>query len=59
MVGTKYQTSDLITSAATKARCHYVNKKWVGGMLTNWSTIKIHLQRFRNLEDKEIMGLFN
>jgi small subunit ribosomal protein S2 len=43
IVGTKYQTTDLVASAATRTKCHYVNKKWLGGMLTNWSTIKTRL----------------
>jgi small subunit ribosomal protein S2 len=59
IIGTKYQAADLVASAATRARCHYVNKKWLSGMLTNWSTIETHLQRFRDLEDKENTGLLN
>jgi small subunit ribosomal protein S2 len=59
IVGTKYQAADLVASAATRARCHYVNQKWLGGMLTNWSTIETRLQRFGDLEDKENMGLLN
>ncbi|KAH8972639.1 hypothetical protein BDL97_01G001300 [Sphagnum fallax] len=43
IIGTKYQAADLVASAATRARCHYVNKKWLSGMLTNWSTIETHL----------------
>jgi small subunit ribosomal protein S2 len=56
MVGTKDQLSDLIASAAKKARCHYVNQKWLGGMLTNWRTIETQLQRFKQLEAKEASG---
>jgi ribosomal protein S2 len=36
--------------------CHYVNKKWLGGMLTNWSTFEKRLQRFKDLEIKESTG---
>nr|YP_010613852.1 ribosomal protein S2 [Andreaea regularis]QTT78477.1 ribosomal protein S2 [Andreaea rupestris var. fauriei]WAS08597.1 ribosomal protein S2 [Andreaea regularis] len=59
IVGTKYQAADLIASAAIKARCHYVNQKWLGGMLTNWSTIEKRLQRFKDLENKENTGILN
>nr|YP_009041044.1 ribosomal protein S2 [Tetraphis pellucida]AIB08529.1 ribosomal protein S2 [Tetraphis pellucida]QZJ47976.1 ribosomal protein S2 [Tetraphis pellucida] len=59
IVGTKYQAADLIASAAIKARCHYVNQKWLGGMLTNWSTIETRLQRFKDLENKENIGIFS
>nr|YP_009258536.1 ribosomal protein S2 [Netrium digitus]ANI25537.1 ribosomal protein S2 [Netrium digitus] len=59
LVGTKHQAEDLIAAAAKKARCHYVNKKWLGGMLTNWSTIETRLQRFEQLEIQESSGIFN
>nr|YP_005352936.1 ribosomal protein S2 [Mankyua chejuensis]ADZ47968.1 ribosomal protein S2 [Mankyua chejuensis]AJJ48598.1 ribosomal protein S2 [Mankyua chejuensis] len=58
MVGTKYQAVDLIASAAIKARCHYVNQKWLGGTLTNWSTIETRLHKFRDLENKKRTGRF-
>nr|YP_009732761.1 ribosomal protein S2 [Buxbaumia aphylla]QHU77103.1 ribosomal protein S2 [Buxbaumia aphylla] len=59
IVGTKYQAADLIASAAIKARCHYVNQKWLGGMLTNWSTIEKRLQRFKDLENKQNKGILD
>lgn len=59
IVGTKYQVADLVVSASIKARCHYVNQKWLGGMLTNWSTIEQRLQRFKELENKERTGILN
>lgn len=59
IIGTKYQAADLTASAAMKARCHYVNKKWLGGMLTNWSTIEKRLQKLRDLENKEKTGGFD
>ncbi|VAH91323.1 unnamed protein product [Triticum turgidum subsp. durum] len=36
IVGTKKRATDLVASAAIRAHCHYVNKKWFSGMLTNW-----------------------
>jgi small subunit ribosomal protein S2 len=59
IVGTKYQAVDLVASAAKKARCHYVNQKWLGGMLTNWSTIETRLARFKQLEEKERAGILS
>nr|YP_009668128.1 ribosomal protein S2 [Plagiochila chinensis]QCW58904.1 ribosomal protein S2 [Plagiochila chinensis] len=59
IVGTKYQAADLVASAASKARCHYVNQKWLGGMLTNWSTIQTRLKKFQDLENKKVKGTFN
>nr|ARV78167.1 ribosomal protein S2 [Aneura pinguis]WGO60800.1 ribosomal protein S2 [Aneura pinguis]WGO60886.1 ribosomal protein S2 [Aneura pinguis]WGO60972.1 ribosomal protein S2 [Aneura pinguis]WGO61058.1 ribosomal protein S2 [Aneura pinguis] len=58
IVGTKHQAADLVVSAASRARCHYINQKWLGGMLTNWSTIETRLQKFRNLEKEKLAGIF-
>ncbi|KAJ8771989.1 hypothetical protein K2173_027166 [Erythroxylum novogranatense] len=35
----------IVARAAIKAHCHFVNKKWLGGILTNWSTIETRLQK--------------
>jgi small subunit ribosomal protein S2 len=59
LVGTKYQAADLIAIAAKKARCHYVNQKWLGGMLTNWSTIQERLKKLKELESLEKIGGFS
>nr|UDZ61391.1 ribosomal protein S2 [Echinodorus cordifolius]WRM53813.1 ribosomal protein S2 [Echinodorus grisebachii] len=56
IVGTKKETAHLVALAARRARCHYVNKKWLGGMLTNWSTTERSLQKFRDLRAKQRMG---
>ncbi|KAL4189131.1 hypothetical protein AMTRI_Chr08g205490 [Amborella trichopoda] len=40
IVGTIDKAADSVASAAMKARCHYVNKKWLGDISTNWSTIE-------------------
>lgn len=58
IVGTRSQAADLVAAAAKKARCHYINKKWLGGMLTNWSTTKTRLQRLRQLEAQEMAEIF-
>nr|YP_009687007.1 ribosomal protein S2 [Klainedoxa gabonensis]QDW75754.1 ribosomal protein S2 [Klainedoxa gabonensis] len=49
IVGTKNKAADSVAQAAIKARCHYVNKKWLCGILTNWSTTETRLQKFRDL----------
>jgi small subunit ribosomal protein S2 len=49
-VGTKRQAQDTIAREATRARQPYVNERWLGGMLTNWQTMK---QRIRHLEELE------
>ncbi|KAK8945657.1 hypothetical protein KSP40_PGU005234 [Platanthera guangdongensis] len=59
IVGTKKKVADLVASAAIRARCHYVNKKWLGGMLTNWSTTETRLQKFRDLRAEKKMGKLN
>nr|YP_009562291.1 ribosomal protein S2 [Trichomanes trollii]QAV57648.1 ribosomal protein S2 [Trichomanes trollii] len=59
IVGTKYPVTDLIASIAIKSRCHYVNEKWLGGMLTNWSTVETRLQRFQFLQTEEDTGGFD
>ncbi|KAK8925766.1 hypothetical protein KSP39_PZI018865 [Platanthera zijinensis] len=57
IVGTKKKVADLVASAAIRARCHYVNKKWLGGMLTNWSTTETRLQKFRDLRARKFIYL--
>ncbi|KAF6170952.1 hypothetical protein GIB67_014769 [Kingdonia uniflora] len=55
----KSKATDLVASAAIRARCHYVNKKWLGGMSTNWSTTETRLQKFRDLRAEQKMGRLN
>nr|YP_010850203.1 ribosomal protein S2 [Lobelia zeylanica]WGH11702.1 ribosomal protein S2 [Lobelia zeylanica] len=59
IVGTKKKAADLVLRAAIRARCHYVNKKWRSGMLTNWSTTETRLQKFRDLRTKQKTGRLN
>lgn len=59
IVGTKNKAANSVASAAIRARCHYVNKKWLGGMLTNWSTTEMRLHRFRNLRSEQNTGKLN
>nr|YP_009529154.1 30S ribosomal protein S2 [Pholisma arenarium]AXX75955.1 30S ribosomal protein S2 [Pholisma arenarium] len=59
IVGTKNKAADSVALASIKARCHYVNKKWLGGILTNWSTTETRLKKFRDLRMEQKMGRFN
>jgi len=49
-VGTKKQAQDPIRIAAKRSGCHYVNERWLGGMLTNFPTIQGRIQRLKELE---------
>nr|YP_009690556.1 ribosomal protein S2 [Lindsaea linearis]QEG57336.1 ribosomal protein S2 [Lindsaea linearis] len=58
-VGTKHQVADLVASAAAKSRSHYVNEKWLGGTLTNWSTTETRLRKYQYLKNEEDKGGFD
>lgn len=49
-VGTKRQAQKAIESAAEKCGMHYVSQRWLGGMLTNFRTVRARLQRLEQLE---------
>ena len=51
-VGTKRQAQEPIAEAARRAGQHYVNHRWLGGMLTNWKTISGSIKRFKQLEEQ-------
>ena len=57
-VGTKKQAQGAIKSEAERCEMHYVNQRWPGGMLTNFSTIKKSLHRLKKIEKMEIDGTF-
>lgn len=68
-VGTKYAAQDLVKDAAERCKMPYVNRRWLGGMLTNYKTIRQSIKRLKELESmfetgkfgrltkKEILGL--
>lgn len=56
IVGTKKKAANLVARAAIRARCHYVNKKWFRGMLTNWSITEEKLRKFRDLRIEQNTG---
>jgi len=57
-VGTKKQAKDIIKSEAERAGVFSVYEKWLGGMLTNFETIKISIRRLDELENMEAKGYF-
>jgi len=57
-VGTKKQAQDAIANEAKRAGVFYVNQRWLGGMLTNFSTIKKSIEKLRNIERMKEEGTF-
>ncbi|MEH6626294.1 MAG: 30S ribosomal protein S2 [Motiliproteus sp.] len=57
-VGTKRAASKVISEEATRASMPYVNHRWLGGMLTNYKTIRASIKRFRDLEKQSQDGTF-
>ncbi len=53
-VGTKKQARDIIRQQAERAGVHYVTERWLGGMLTNFSTIRKSVRRLQHIEKMEI-----
>ncbi len=51
-VGTKRQAQDAIAEAAHASGQHFVNHRWLGGMLTNWKTISNSIKRLKSLEEQ-------
>ena len=58
-VGTKKQASQSIKEAAEKCDMYYVNNRWLGGMLTNFATIKKSIARLKRIEKEEVDGTFD
>jgi len=57
-VGTKKQAQDAIAEAATRCRQYYINQRWLGGMLTNFRTMRDRVKRLDELNDMEEKGVF-
>ncbi len=57
-VGTKKQASDSIREEAIRAGAHYVNARWLGGMMTNFKTIQRRIQRLEQLHTMAEDGTF-
>lgn len=57
-VGTKRQATNLIVQEAKRSNSYYINYRWLGGMLTNWSTLKERIKYLKDLEKQEANNTF-
>jgi small subunit ribosomal protein S2 len=57
-VGTKQQASKIVSQVAIESESFYVNQRWLGGILTNWKTIKNSLSTLQKLQVQESSGAF-
>ena len=58
-VGTKKQAQECVKEAAEKSGMYYVDQRWLGGMLTNFETIRARVQRLKDLETMQEDGTFD
>ena len=58
-VGTKKQAQECVKEAAEKSGMFYVNQRWLGGMLTNFETIRARVERLNQLEKMQEDGTFD
>lgn len=57
MVGTKRQARELVATEAARAGVPFVNQRWLGGMLTNFKTVKTSLKRLKDMKAQQEAGL--
>ena len=57
MVGTKRQARDTVASEAKRAGVPYVDQRWLGGMLTNFKTVKTSIKRLKDMKAQQEAGL--
>ena len=58
-VGTKKQAQECVKEAAEKSGMYYIDQRWLGGMLTNFDTIRTRVQRLKDLEKMQEDGTFD
>lgn len=58
-VGTKKQARDIVRQKAEDANCPYVVERWLGGMMTNFETMRLSIRRMEQLERMEDDGTFD
>ncbi|MCD2331995.1 30S ribosomal protein S2 [Borreliella americana] len=58
-IGTKKQASEIIEQEARRSDMPYVNNRWLGGMLSNFNTIRKSVQKLKKLEKMEVDGTFD
>ena len=57
-VGTNRVSSSIVVKQAKESNSYYINYRWLGGMLTNWSTVQKRIDRLKMLEEQELKGDF-
>jgi small subunit ribosomal protein S2 len=57
MVGTKRQARDLVSLEAQRAGVPFVDQRWLGGMLTNFKTVKTSIKRLKDMKAQQEVGL--
>ena len=57
MVGTKRQARELVSEQAQRAGVPYVDQRWLGGMLTNFKTVKTSIKRLKDMKVQQEAGL--
>jgi len=57
MVGTKRQARELVVEQAQRAAAPFVDQRWLGGMLTNFKTVKSSIKRLKDMKAKQEAGL--
>ncbi|AGX86173.1 30S ribosomal protein S2 [Candidatus Symbiobacter mobilis] len=57
MVGTKRQSREIVATEARRAGMPYVDQRWLGGMLTNFNTVKTSLKRLKEMKARQEAGL--
>jgi small subunit ribosomal protein S2 len=58
-VGTKKQAQEVIEEEAKRCNAFYINHRWLGGLLTNFQTIKKSIKRYKEITQMEKDGIFN
>lgn len=58
-VGTKKQAQDAVAEEANRAEAFYVNNRWLGGMLTNFTTVRKSIERLKKIETMKEDGTYN
>lgn len=58
-VGTKKQAQDAIKEEATRCGMFYMNQRWLGGTLTNFSTIRSRIEKLNKINQMELIGQFD
>jgi small subunit ribosomal protein S2 len=58
-IGTKKQSQEVIQEEAQRAKAFYVNQRWLGGVLTNFKTIRLSIEKLKKIEKMKEDGTFN